>query len=748
MDLNRVTTQTYDTLDRLRRITQPPPAAMQPNPVIQLEVNGRDDLTRVIDPRNLATDYAVSGLSNVTSQTSPDTGVTTRTFDAAGNVLTSRDARNRTTTYTYDALHRLTQARYGDGTISTYVYDQGANGVGRLTSMTDPGPITTSWTYTAMGRVATKTQTIGSGATARTHQLTYAYNPTTGQLTSVTYPSGKLITYTYGAATKDLERIAINGASAASSITYHPFGGVKRMTLGNGQVWSNSLDQDGRVRTYTLAGVTYTIAWDAANRITGITSSQTATNRTFGYDNLDRITGFATTGRSQSFAYDATGNLLAKSDLTGATQTNYTFSIAPTSNRMTGISSMGIGYSFDAAGNRTGDGRITYAYNQRGRMNQVRIINGAVTTTYNYLINGINLRVRKTGPSTVVPQGVRIFVYDDAAKLIGEYDDLGRARIEHVWLDDRPIAAITYTYTGTSTTPATTTTSYVETDHLATPRLITNASRQKRWSWESAPYGDTFPNENPQALGAYNYNLRFPGQYFDEETNHHYNHHRDYESTTGRYLQSDPIGLYGGLNTYLYGNADPLFYVDPHGLLVMDDVWAAIYWGTGGWSPTRNQVDFVAGFGDTLSLGLTSYVRTLWDIDGGVDKCSSAYAAGMYAELGVEIGLMGTSFALRAAAKNISQAAARRGQSWHGVKGAWAIHHLNPLKQGLFPTAALPTWVRHSPFNLQALSLPEHLMAHAELARHEAYVVAAFNPAMTAGRVGVSVAGQCECRTR
>ena len=143
---------------------------------------------------------------------------------------------------------------------------------------------------------------------------------------------------------------------------------------------------------------------------------------------------------------------------------------------MTGISNLGIGYSFDAAGNRTGDGRITYAYNYRGRMNQVRIINGAVTNTYDYLINGINLRVRKTGPSTVVPQGMQIFVYDDAAKLIGEYDDLGRARIEHVWLEDRPIAAITYTYTGTSMTPATTTTSYVETDHLATPRLITNAS--------------------------------------------------------------------------------------------------------------------------------------------------------------------------------------------------------------------------------------------------------------------------------
>ena len=564
--LNRSTTMQYDAFNRLHRITQPSPGGTQQNPIIQLQLNNRDEVTRVIDPRSLPTDYAVTGLSDVTTQTSPDTGVTTRTFDTAGNVKTSRDARGLLTTYTYDALHRLTQALYGDSTFTTYTYDQGVNGIGRLTGMTDPGPIITSWTYTTMGRVATKTQTIGSGATARTHQLSYSYNSTTGQLISITYPSGKLITYAYGATSKDLERIAINGINAASAISYHPFGGVKRMTLGNGQVWSNNLDQDGRVTNYTLAGVTYTIAWDAANRIKGVTSSQTATNRTFGYDNLDRITSFSTTGRTQGFTYDATGNLLTKSDLTGATQINYTFAIAPTSNRMTGISNLGIGYMFDNAGNRKSDGRVTYTYNARGRMNQVSVINGALTDTYNYLINGVNLRVRKTGPATVVPQGMQIFVYDDAAKLIGEYDDLGRARIEHVWLEDRPIAAITYTYTGTSTIPATTTTSYVETDHLATPRLITNASRQKRWTWESAPYGDTFPNENPQALGAYKYNLRFPGQYFDSETNHHYNHHRDYESTSGRYVQSDPIGLKGGINTYAYVINNPLSYVDPEGL--------------------------------------------------------------------------------------------------------------------------------------------------------------------------------------
>ena len=124
---------------------------------------------------------------------------------------------------------------------------------------------------------------------------------------------------------------------------------------------------------------------------------------------------------------------------------------------MTGISNLGIGYTSDAAGNRTADSTTTWVVNARGRVSQVRVISGATTYTYNYLVNGQNLRVRKTGPSSVVPQGTQVFVYDEAGRLIGEYDNYGRARNEHVWLADRPVALIVYTYSGTSTTPLTTT---------------------------------------------------------------------------------------------------------------------------------------------------------------------------------------------------------------------------------------------------------------------------------------------------
>jgi RHS repeat-associated protein len=79
------------------------------------------------------------------------------------------------------------------------------------------------------------------------------------------------------------------------------------------------------------------------------------------------------------------------------------------------------------------------------------------------------------------------------------------------------------------------------------------------------PFGDNAPNENPSALGAYEFPPRFPGQYADKETNLHYNYLRDYDAGISRYVQSDPIGLRGGLNSYLYTAAKPLFAVDPTG---------------------------------------------------------------------------------------------------------------------------------------------------------------------------------------
>jgi len=108
---------------------------------------------------------------------------------------------------------------------------------------------------------------------------------------------------------------------------------------------------------------------------------------------------------------------------------------------------------------------------------------------------------------------------------------------------------------------------YVQVDHLNTPRLVSNAGGTAVWEWEQAePFGDSAPNDNPSGLGAFTFNLRFPGQYFDVETGLSYNYFRDYDPAIGRYEQSDLIGLEVGLNTYAHVNGNPISFVDLFGL--------------------------------------------------------------------------------------------------------------------------------------------------------------------------------------
>lgn len=87
------------------------------------------------------------------------------------------------------------------------------------------------------------------------------------------------------------------------------------------------------------------------------------------------------------------------------------------------------------------------------------------------------------------------------------------------------------------------------------------------WSWESDPFGTDAANEDPDGDGiAFAYNLRMPGQYADGESGLNYNYFRDYDPGTGRYVESDPIGLNGGINSYRYAYNDPLEYFDDFGL--------------------------------------------------------------------------------------------------------------------------------------------------------------------------------------
>jgi RHS repeat-associated protein len=90
------------------------------------------------------------------------------------------------------------------------------------------------------------------------------------------------------------------------------------------------------------------------------------------------------------------------------------------------------------------------------------------------------------------------------------------------------------------------------------------------WRWDQAePFGNNPADEDPDANSvAFDLPLRLPGQRYDKETNLHYNYFRDYDPGIGRYIQSDPIGLDGGINTYAYVAGKPLIHDDPEGLVV------------------------------------------------------------------------------------------------------------------------------------------------------------------------------------
>lgn len=131
--------------------------------------------------------------------------------------------------------------------------------------------------------------------------------------------------------------------------------------------------------------------------------------------------------------------------------------------------------------------------------------------------------------------------------------------------------------------------SFLHTDHLNTPRWATDNSGETVWRWDSNGFGKGKANRDVDGDGKNTViRLRFAGQYHDRESGLYYNHHRDYDPNLGRYIQSDPIGLKGGVNRYAYVLGNPISYIDPNGLrtlLRFSCVETALVSPTGGWVP-------------------------------------------------------------------------------------------------------------------------------------------------------------------
>jgi RHS repeat-associated protein len=328
-----------------------------------------------------------------------------------------------------------------------------------------------------------------------------------------------------------------NAANLASSINYKPFAGVSSLTYGNGIAGSIGYDNQYRITSIT-AGTVMNLGYptyDANGNITAINNVIDPTkNKSFTYDTLDRLQTANAAGiwGSLGWAYDGAGNRLTEN------LNNYTYT--PNTNKLN--SANGISFGYDNNGNTTTEGARQYIYNQNQRLIQVN--NGATTAYYTYNGNGQRAKKVVNGISTV-------FHYSLNGQIIAESDSAGNITAEYIYLNGQPLAKIE----GVNTY-------YYHNDHLGTPQKMTDASGTVVWAADYKPFG-----EATITVSTITNNLRFPGQYFDAETGTLYNYFRDYDPTTGRYKQADPIGLSGGINLYAYTSNNPLSFSDPVGLV-------------------------------------------------------------------------------------------------------------------------------------------------------------------------------------
>jgi RHS repeat-associated protein len=175
-----------------------------------------------------------------------------------------------------------------------------------------------------------------------------------------------------------------------------------------------------------------------------------------------------------------------------------------------------------------------------------------------YRYNGKGERVRKTTADEDT-----VTLYDDTGRWLGDYQSNGTPIQQAIWLDDLPVGLLVGA--GTQQTLY-----YIQADALGTPRVLIDPDRDVAvWTWPltNDAFGDSTPNQDPDNDGVQLvFDMRFPGQRYDKDTGLNDNYFRDYDTSIGRYAQSDPIGLEGGISTYAYVDENPLIGIDPEGL--------------------------------------------------------------------------------------------------------------------------------------------------------------------------------------